>query len=114
MALTGNNAVDRRHYRSVVDGVGQGVGAAGGGEVGDQVEIDLEGLGPILLLGQCPVDADRPQPPQRDSVAQDFDRSMVSAIATSSRPGGPIWRWLICSTMEMACADNGTMPDQTR
>mgnify|MGYP006189468181 CR=1 FL=1 len=93
---------------AVVDGVGQGVGAPGGGQVHGHVDVDLEGLGPPLLLGQRAVGAHEAQPLQPDEVGH---LSMVRAMATSSRPGGPIWRELICSTMEMAWADDGTMPE---
>ena len=114
MALALHDVPDRGHHRAVVNGVGQGVGAAGLGQVGGQVEVDLERLGPVLLLGKGSVDTEQSQPRQPDAVRQDFDFSIVRATATSSRPGGPIWRWLICSTIEMAWADNGTIPDQTR
>ena len=39
-------------HRPVVDGVGQGVGHPGRPQVDVEVEVDLERLGPLLLLGQ--------------------------------------------------------------
>jgi len=57
VALAGDDPLDGLGDHPVVDGVGQGVGAAGGGEVDGQVEVDLEGLGPVLLLRERAVDA---------------------------------------------------------
>ena len=123
VALVGDHFFDRRRHRPVVDGVGERVGAPGGGQVGGQVDVDLEGLGPVSLLGQRPVGAEDPQPPQLDAVAQlalpDFPLRgplgpRFRARATSSRPGGPIWRELICSTMAMAWASVCTRPAYTR
>ena len=50
-----DDALGHRHGPPVVDGVGQVVGETGSCEVGLEVEVDLEGLGPVLLLR---VDAD--------------------------------------------------------
>ena len=57
-------------HGAVVDGVGQGVGHAGRSQVDRQVEVDLEGLGPLLLLGQDAVGAHAAQAAQLDPVAR--------------------------------------------
>ncbi len=53
----------------VVDGVGQLVTAGRHREVHRQVEVHFEGLGPFFLLGQDPVDAGSPEPPELDPIA---------------------------------------------
>ncbi len=110
MALAGDHRLGGGDHRAVVDGVVEDVAGAGGREVGGQVEVDLEGLSPVLFFGEGSVDADDPQAAQLDALAQDASGPSVRASATSSRPGGPIWRELICSTMEMAWASEGTSP----
>jgi hypothetical protein len=109
VVLVGDHPGGPRRDRPVVDGVGQVVAGRRGGEVDLQVQVDLEGLGPFPFLGQDAVDAEGPQPSQLDQLSL-IDR----ARATSSRPGGPIWRELICSTMAMAWADEATIPVYTR
>ena len=117
--LPGDHPAHGHGHRPVVDGVDQLVGGAGDPQVDVEVDVDLERLGPVVLLGQGPVGPDRPQPPQLDpvaQVAQGFPCSSASdrARPTSSRPGGPIWRWLSCSTMEMADAGAPTRLAHTR
>jgi hypothetical protein len=107
--LVGDHPGGQRRDGPVVDCVGQVVAGRGGREVDVQVQIDLEGLGPVPFLGLDAMDAEGPQPPQLDQLSL-IDR----ARATSSRPGGPIWRELICSTMAMAWADEATIPVYTR
>src|SRR3712207_7583878 len=54
---------------AVVDRLGEVVARAGGGEVDDRVEVDLERLGPLPLLGERPADAEGPEPAQLDAIA---------------------------------------------
>ena len=56
------------HGHAVVDGVVEVVGGAGGGEVGFEVEVELEGLGPLALLGQHADDAEGAQASDLDPV----------------------------------------------
>ena len=107
MAAAGDDGGGRRGDRAVVDRVGQLVGGGRGVQVDVEVQVDLEGLGPLLLLGQGPMGAQEAQAAQLDAAQLAL---MVRARATSSRPGGPIWRELICSTMAMAWAEVGTSP----
>jgi hypothetical protein len=53
----------------VVDRVGQGIAPPGDGQVGFDVDIDLEGLGSRVLLGQHAVGADDPQAAQLDAIS---------------------------------------------
>jgi len=71
VALAGDDAIDGGGDQAVVDGVAEGVGAAGGGEVGTDVQVDLEGLGPLRLLGQRPVNAQQAEAPELDPIAQE-------------------------------------------
>jgi hypothetical protein len=54
--------------RPVVHGVGQPVGGAGGPEVELEVQVHLEGLGPLPLLRQRAVDPEDPKAPELDSI----------------------------------------------
>jgi hypothetical protein len=57
------------------------------------VEVDLERLGPRLLLGKRSADADGAQASQLDAIAAGHriaqELRSRSAMATSSRPWGP-------------------------
>jgi hypothetical protein len=66
--LGGHDALDHRSGEPVVDRVDQLVGAAGIAEVGFEVEVDLEGLGPHLLLGADADDPEGAQPADLDQV----------------------------------------------
>ena len=82
-AGTRDGGGDHVGHRAVVDGVRQGVGHAGRSQVDVEVEVDLERLGPLLLLGQHPVGADTAQAAQLDAVAR------PAVARPSGRLGGP-------------------------
>ncbi len=115
MALAGEHPLDGGGHRSVVDRVAQLVAGAGRRQVSLQVDVDLERLGPLGLLGQGAMGAEAAQAPKLDPVAQEeAPVARERATATSSRPGVPIWRWVSCSRMEMAEAGAATSPANTR
>src|SRR4051812_6542481 len=64
----GDDALDRRGDRAVVDGVAERVGVAGDRQVGFHVDVDLERLSARLLLGERAVHASDAQAPQFDAV----------------------------------------------
>jgi len=70
MALAFDDPRDGLGQAAVVDRVGQLVGPARGSEIGEDVEVDFEGLGPNLLLGQRAVRAEGAQPAQLDAIHQ--------------------------------------------
>ena len=102
----GDDPLDVGGDGAVVEGVVELVGGAGDREVGDDVEVDLEGLGPLLLLGERAADARSARGraarcgrsvPSGWSVAaegQSGGCGSVAATATISRPAGPSWRWV--------------------
>jgi hypothetical protein len=67
-ARTGDRGGHRASNRSVVDGVGQIVGTPGPAQVHLQVDVNLEGLGPLPFLRQDPVDPERPQSSQLNAI----------------------------------------------
>ena len=105
-----------------------------------EVQVDLEGLGPGLLLGQHPVGADGPESAQLDPVAPaavavagrrplpapspaagaspapGWTAAGASSLAkaTSSRPLGPIGWPVMCSRTVMACGPLGRRSDHSR
>src|SRR5205085_12345821 len=95
------------------------VAGARGREVGLDLEVHLEGLGPVLLLGQEPAEAEDPQAPELDEVrvghgqvdAPRRSRSS-SARVTRPRPVGPIWRSTIRWTTEMVWGPLSRRPAQ--
>ena len=103
-----------RAQGAVVDGVGQGVAGTRRREVELDVEVDLQGLGPLGLLGQGAAAAEEPEAPQLDGVGTgaqaDASAASTPASATSSRPVGPSWRDRSCSLMAMARVVSGTSP----
>ena len=64
-----DHALDHGTQRAVVDRVVERVGAGGGRKVEMKVDVDLERLWPLLLLGQRPADPGRDQPAELDPVA---------------------------------------------
>ena len=100
--------------RAVVDGVGQHVARARGRQVELDVDVDLEGLRTVELLGQRTATAEEPQAAQLDGVGAagqaDASAARTPASATSSRPDGPSWRDSSCSLMAMALVVSGTSP----
>jgi hypothetical protein len=111
----GDDGRDDLRDGAVVERVAEGVAPAGRAEVGVDVEVDLERLGPGALFGQGAVGADGPQAPEFDAVGGQGQRSWSARSgtrATSSRPLGPIWRCRICSTTVMAWGPSMTSPDQ--
>src|SRR5581483_2400225 len=65
------------------------VGAPGGTEVDRQLEVDLEGLRPALLLGEDAVGAEGPDARQDDRVhraAKTMPRSFPLAISATAAP----------------------------
>ncbi len=62
---------DRGHRfgdRSVVHGVGQAVGVAGGPKVELEIQVHLEGLGPVSFLRQGAMGPEDPKAPELDAV----------------------------------------------
>ena len=68
VVLVGDDAAHRVAERAVVDGVGQRVARTGRREVDEQLEVDLERLGPLLLLGQHAVHAHLAQAGDQDAI----------------------------------------------
>src|SRR5439155_854597 len=86
-ALLGHDLFDSMSEGAIVHCVGQLVGLACGAQIGLDVHVDLEGLGPDLLLGKGPVGAHRPQASQFDPVGHGYfgtDAAMLTSSRTQS------------------------------
>ena len=68
MVLVGDDPADRVADRPVVDGVGERVAGTRRREVDEELEVDLERLRPLLLLGEHAVHAHLPQVRRSDAV----------------------------------------------
>ena len=79
----GADGFDRVAHRAVVDGVVQVVGPAGRGEVGLEVDVDLERLGAFALLGQDAATGRDLQPTQLDAIGGDGDKKKRKEFETA-------------------------------
>ena len=104
---------------AVVDRVGQVVGLLGRRHVDPGRDVDAEGLGSVLLLGQDAVGAGDAEVADLDAVGDAHGDGvprvgMPSISARSSRPGAPMACPTTCSTRATAWGRLPMRPDQTR
>ena len=124
--LGGDDLLDGAGQRAVVEGVTEVVGGPRRGQVGHHVEVDLQRLAALLLLGERPAVAAGHEAAKLDPVGRCHVRVVwvvvhqsrgggrVAASATSSRPSGPSWRWVSRSTTVTVLGAESTRPLHSR
>ena len=104
--------------RAVVDAVLERVGGPGRGQIELDVEVDLERLLPLPLLGEHADHAEGAQPPDLDAVGHTAGTLSGAPgpghrrVATRPRPNGSSCLPLIRSMIVTACGPSGTRPAQ--
>jgi hypothetical protein len=68
VVLVGDDPAHRRDERAVVDGVGEHVGRTGRCEIHEELELDAERLGALLLFGEHTVHAHHPEARDEDPI----------------------------------------------
>src|SRR5689334_9242166 len=114
--LRGDHPAHGLGHRRVVDGVVERVARAGAAEVDGELDVDLEGLRPRLLLRQHAVHAELAQPLDDDGSHGQLRETMPSSTvtATISRATEPSWRPVIFSMTTVACGPSVTSPAYRR